>query len=68
MKLTRSKEEDTEYFAVSSQNKKYKIINPFSENIKINSKKVDIKIHSFRQKIRMKNTYCLKERNTLLKL
>jgi propionyl-CoA carboxylase alpha chain len=44
MKLTRTKEADTEYIAVSSQNKKFKIINPFSENIKINSKKVDIKI------------------------
>jgi glutaconyl-CoA/methylmalonyl-CoA decarboxylase subunit gamma len=44
MKLSRSKEVDTEYFAVSTQNKKYKISNPFSENIKINSKKVDIKI------------------------
>lgn len=44
MKLSRSKEEDTEYIAVSSQNKRFKIINPFSENIKINSKKVDIKI------------------------
>ncbi len=44
MKLTKSKEADTEYIAVSSQNKKYKIINPFSENIKINNKKVDIKI------------------------
>ncbi|MGD2034184.1 MAG: acetyl-CoA carboxylase biotin carboxyl carrier protein subunit [Bacteroidales bacterium] len=44
MKLSKSKEADTEYIAVSQQNKKYKIVNPFSENIKINSKKVDIKI------------------------
>ena len=44
MKLTKSKEQETEYIAVSPNNKKYKIINPFSENIKINSKKVDIKI------------------------
>ncbi len=44
MKLSRSKDADTEYIAVSSQDKKYKIINPFSENIKINSKKIDVKI------------------------
>ena len=44
MKLSRSKESDTEYIAVSARDKKYKVVNPFSEDLKINSKKIDIKI------------------------
>jgi biotin carboxyl carrier protein len=44
MKLTRKTMQDSEYIALTSQNKKYKIKNPFSEEIKINGKKVDIKI------------------------
>jgi biotin carboxyl carrier protein len=44
MKLTRKHNQDTEYIALTSQNKKYKIKNPFSEEIKINGRKVDIKL------------------------
>lgn len=44
MKLTRKKPQDTEYIAVSDQNKKYTIKNPFSEELKINGKKTEIKI------------------------
>ncbi|MBN1951113.1 MAG: biotin/lipoyl-binding protein [Bacteroidales bacterium] len=46
MKLSRKKkkEQTTEYIAVSSTNNKYKIKNPFSEDIMINHKKSDIKI------------------------
>lgn len=43
MKLTKKKEE-MEYIAVSSQNKKYIIKNPFSEDLKINHKKTEIQI------------------------
>jgi biotin carboxyl carrier protein len=39
-----TKDKDTEYIAVSPQDKKYSIKNPFSEEIMINHKKVDIKI------------------------
>ena len=44
MKLTRKKTPETEYIAVSDENKKYSIKNPFSEELKINGKKMDIKI------------------------
>jgi propionyl-CoA carboxylase alpha chain len=44
MKLTRKKSQDTEYIAVSAQNKKFKIKNLFSEDLNINGKKSDIKI------------------------
>jgi biotin carboxyl carrier protein len=44
MKLTRSKNVDSEYIAVSSDNKKYKIVNPFSEELKINGKRIDLKV------------------------
>jgi biotin carboxyl carrier protein len=44
MKLTRKTNQDTEYIALTSQNKKYKIKNPFDDEIKINGKKIDIKI------------------------
>ncbi|MBN2348319.1 MAG: acetyl-CoA carboxylase biotin carboxyl carrier protein subunit [Bacteroidales bacterium] len=46
MKLSskKSKKEDHEYIAVNSNNNKFKIRNPFSEEVKVNSKKVDIKI------------------------
>jgi biotin carboxyl carrier protein len=44
MKLSRKTDHDSEYIALTSQNKKYKIKNPFGEEIKINGKKVDIKI------------------------
>jgi biotin carboxyl carrier protein len=44
MKLTRKKTPDTEYIALTSLNKKYKIKNPFSEETKINGRKVDIKL------------------------
>jgi biotin carboxyl carrier protein len=46
MKLSRKrkKEESTEYIAVSSQSNRYKIKNPFSEDVMINHKKSDIKI------------------------
>lgn len=44
MKLTRKKSEEIEYIAVSSQDKRYKVRNPFSEDLKINGKKTDIKI------------------------
>ena len=41
---TRKKTEENEYIAVTPQNKRYKIRNPFSEDIMINHKKTDIKI------------------------
>jgi glutaconyl-CoA/methylmalonyl-CoA decarboxylase subunit gamma len=41
---TRKKSENSEYIAVTPQSKRYKIRNPFSEDITINSKKADIKI------------------------
>lgn len=45
MKLySRRKKKTIEYIAVTQKDKKYKIQNPFSEEITINSKKVDIKI------------------------
>jgi biotin carboxyl carrier protein len=45
MKINTKKKTATEYIALSaSQNKKYKIKNPFSEELKINGKKTDIKI------------------------
>jgi biotin carboxyl carrier protein len=44
MKLSRKKNQETEYIALTSQNMKYKIKNPFSEEIKINGRKVDIKL------------------------
>ena len=45
MKFTsRKKTEENEYIAVTPQNKRYKIKNPFSEDIMINHKKADIKI------------------------
>jgi biotin carboxyl carrier protein len=45
MKISANKNQTTEYIAVSStQNKKYKVKNPFSEELKINGKKTDIKI------------------------
>jgi biotin carboxyl carrier protein len=45
MKITSKKKQAAEYIAVSaSQNKKYKVRNPFSEELKINGKKIDIKI------------------------
>jgi biotin carboxyl carrier protein len=45
MKLySRKKKPTNEYIAVSEKDKKYKIINPFCEEILINKKKVDIKI------------------------
>ncbi|MBN2213411.1 MAG: acetyl-CoA carboxylase biotin carboxyl carrier protein subunit [Bacteroidales bacterium] len=45
MKLhPRRKSNPDEYIAVSQKDKKYKILNPFSEEIIINSKKTDIKI------------------------
>jgi len=45
MKLySRRKKNPNEYIAVSQKDKKYKILNPFSEEIIINSKKTDIKI------------------------
>lgn len=62
MKFSKRKDADTEYIAVSSQNKKYKIINPFSENIKINSKKVDVKIFDDENGF----TYLLYKRNKYL--
>jgi biotin carboxyl carrier protein len=45
MKISAEKKQATEYIAVSAgQNKKYKIKNPFSEDLRINGKKTDIKI------------------------
>lgn len=46
MKLSRkkNKDESTEYIAVSSKTNRYKIRNPFSEDVMINHKKTDIKI------------------------
>jgi biotin carboxyl carrier protein len=41
---TRKKTEENEYIAVTPQNKRYKIRNPFSEDIMINHKKTHIKI------------------------
>lgn len=41
---TRKKKETPEFIAVTPKNKKYKIENPFSEEIEINNKKIDIKI------------------------
>ena len=40
----KSDEQDTEYIAVNQQDKKYTVKNPFSEDIMINHKKIDIKI------------------------
>jgi biotin carboxyl carrier protein len=40
----KQKNKEPEFIAVSAQNKKYKIKNPFSEDLKINHKKHDIKI------------------------
>lgn len=45
MKLySKSKKNDIEYIALSSEKKKYKIINPLSEVIKINGKNTEIKV------------------------
>ncbi len=45
MKLySRKKKNSIEFIAVTPKDKKYKIENPFSEEVQINSKKVDIKI------------------------
>ncbi len=46
MILSRKKsiDQDTEYIALTTQNKKYTIKNPFSEDVMINHKKIDIKI------------------------
>jgi biotin carboxyl carrier protein len=45
MKIPVKKKQSTEYIAVSAvQNKKYKIKNPFSEDLRINGKKTEIKI------------------------
>ena len=41
---TKSKKDEIEYIALSSEKKKYKIVNPLSEVIKINSKNTEIKI------------------------
>lgn len=38
------KQKEPEFIALSAQNKQYKIRNPFSEDLKINHKKHDIKI------------------------
>ncbi len=40
----KSKDQDSEYIAVTPQDKKYTIKNPFSEELMINHKKIDIKI------------------------
>ncbi len=40
----KSKIADDEYIAVSQENKRYKIVNPFCEEPKINNQKADIKI------------------------
>ena len=40
----KQKLKETEFIAVSAQNKKYKIKNPFSEDLKINHKKHEIKV------------------------
>lgn len=40
----KNKSKESEFIAVSVQDKKYKIKNPFSEDLKINHKKHDIKI------------------------
>jgi len=44
MKLLKSKIKDPEYIAVTPANKKYVIRNPFSEELRINGHKQDIKI------------------------
>ncbi len=45
MKISAKNKPSTEYIAVSSSlKKKFKIRNPFSEELKINGKKIDIKI------------------------
>lgn len=41
---TGNKKSRSEYIAVTDKNKRYKIVNPFDEDVKINSKKEDIKI------------------------
>jgi biotin carboxyl carrier protein len=40
----KNKNSDDEFIAVSQKNKRYKIVNPFCEEPKINNKKADIKI------------------------
>lgn len=45
MKITtKNKKKESQYFAVTSHGKKYTIINPFSEELKINGHKLEIKI------------------------
>lgn len=44
MKLLKKKNKDPEYIAVTPANKKYVIRNPFSEDLRINGHKEDIKI------------------------
>jgi biotin carboxyl carrier protein len=45
MKLySRKKKSEHQYFAVTPSENKYEIFNPFSEELKINGKKIDIKI------------------------
>lgn len=44
MILSKKNVQDTEFIALSSKNKKYKIKNPFSEEPRINGKKTEIKV------------------------
>jgi glutaconyl-CoA/methylmalonyl-CoA decarboxylase subunit gamma len=44
MKVSKKNIQETEFIALSAQNKKYKIKYPFSEEPRINGKKIDIKI------------------------
>jgi len=44
MKLLKKKDKVPEYIAVTPANKKYAVRNPFSEELRINGHKQDIKI------------------------
>lgn len=44
MKLLKSKKKKTEYIAVTPANKKFVVVDPFSEDIRINGKKHDVRI------------------------
>ncbi len=42
--ISRNKKKESQYFAVTPRGKKFTIVNPFSEELKINGHKVEIKI------------------------
>jgi len=42
--IPKKKKKETQYIAVSTHGKKYRIVNPFSEELKINGRKEEVKI------------------------